>query len=172
MNENNPRAKELLEFKHTAAYQYKKFSNDENPEATQLRHSIGELKMAYAYHGVPTNLMSQSIGVAPFGAYHEDGWDGVVQFFENQEAGSCAYTEHNWRLSHGGATLAKEAVVYAVKDKPTLILVKGDSNSGFVYEINWFDDMFAHTLECANKNYGIALTKQVIQLANAIDSHM
>lgn len=171
VEEENPRAKELLEFKHIASYQYKKFANALDPESTQLRHSTEELKMEYAFRGVPKDLMSHFTGVAPFGAFHEGGWDGAVQFFENNETGSCAYTEHNLQLSHGGARLAKEAVTYEVNNKPTLLLVKGSKNAGFVYEVNWFDNLFAHTLECANRTYDLTITKNVVQLANKIDNN-
>ena len=50
-----------------------------------LDDAIAELKMAYTFIGVPQSDMSKCIGVAPYGAYHEDGWDGAIQFFDNEK---------------------------------------------------------------------------------------
>ncbi|GGI83967.1 hypothetical protein [Legionella impletisoli] len=168
---DNPRAKELMEFRHTASHQIQKNSDNYLAQGTHLRKSIHELNMGYTFLGVPESLMTHNLGVAPYGAYHENGWDGAIQFFENKEIGTCAFAEHSIKLSRGGVRLAKEAVTFEINDKPTLIHVKGNYASGYVYNIQWYDNDFARSIECAHKNYQPSITNNVIGLARNIDSN-
>lgn len=177
VREPEPRAKELLEFHHVAPYQFKKYEAEFNPESTHLRHTSNELKMAYVFVGVPDSEMDNNIGVAPYGAYKQatngvdkDGWDGAVQFFDKRGIGSCAFTEHNIKIAHGGVELIKELVSYDVHNKPTVILVKGNEGTGFTYKISWYDTTFSRELECANKEYSPTIKEDVIALANKIDA--
>ena len=61
-------------------------------------------------------------------------------------------------------------VSYDVHDKPSVLLVKGNQSTGFVYKISWYDTTFVRELECANKSFSPQITKFVIELANTIDA--
>jgi hypothetical protein len=177
VKDNEPRVKELMELKHIATYQQKKYKNVLSPESTHMRVSSDELKLAYTFVGVPPAEMDLNIGVAPYGAYKEvkngeggDGWDGAVQFFDKNGIGSCAFTEHNRRLARSGVELIKELITYDVRNKPTIVLVKGTKETGFIYKLKWYDTTFSRELECANLEFSPKLRMEVIELAKRIDA--
>ncbi|KTC89125.1 hypothetical protein [Legionella drozanskii] len=178
VKDNEPRAKELIELKHVALYHKAKYKGALSSESTHIRASIDELKIAYTFVGVPIEEMDLNIGVAPYGAYKSlkngddgDGWDGAVQFFDKKGIGSCAFTEHNRKLAHSGVELIKELVTYDVHNKPTIVLVKGNKESGFVYKLKWYDNTFSRELECANSEFSQQLRTEIIALANRIESY-
>lgn len=178
VKEGEPRAKELMELKHVAPYHQKKYKGVLSSESTHIRASGDELKLAYTFVGVPASEVDLNVGVAPYGAYKEikngddgDGWDGAVQFFDKNGIGSCAFTEHNRKLAHSGVELIKELVTYDVHNKPTIVLVKGTKETGFVYKLKWYDATFSRELECANSEFSPKLRTEVIELANRIDSY-
>lgn len=178
VNDNEPRAKELLDLKNTAAYQKKKYNGVLSAESTHIRDSSTDLKLAYTFVGVPPEDMDMSIGFAPYGAYKSvkngdtgDGWDGAVQFFDKNGIGSCAFSEHNRKLSGLGVELIKELVSYDVQNRPTVILVKGTKESGYVYKIKWYDPTFSRELECANMEFSPQIKENVIALASRIESY-
>lgn len=178
VNQDEPRAKELIEMKrvaHEIINQYQ--GNFEPPPSRQMWASIKEIPMAYNFVGVPEKEMQLNIGIAPFGSYRlvkegaiQNGWDGAVQFFNNSEVGSCAFTEHNRKLAGAGAEILKEFVTSEINDKPTVILVTGNERSGFVYKIQWYTDVFNRQLECANPKFSQQLRSSVISLAQHIES--
>lgn len=172
-----PRAKELLEFREAANYQYQKYKNEISQASTHLRHSIPELKMAYTFIGVPDSEMDEHIGVAPYGAYKQtkygddsDGWDGAVQFFVNKDLGTCEFKEHNMKLAHGGVELIQDLVSYDISNKPSVILVKGSEETGYLYKVAWYDNTFSRELACANKTYSPLTKHKVIELATKIEA--
>ncbi|HHF7373992.1 hypothetical protein [Legionella bozemanae] len=173
-----PRAKELMELKYIAPTQIKKYKDTFSPISTHIRMSIDEIKLAYTFLGVPETDRNLTIGVAPFGAYKQvkngdkgDGWDGAVQFFEKDGIGSCAYYEHNRILAQSGVELIKELVTYDVDNKPTIVLVKGTEQTGFVYKLKWYDQTFSRELECANTKFSSQIRSEVINLANRIENY-
>ncbi|QMT61866.1 hypothetical protein [Legionella sp. PC997] len=175
---NEPRAKELLDLKNTASYQKKEYKGVISSESTHIRDSINDLKLAYTFVGVPPEDMNMSIGVAPYGAYKSikngdvgDGWDGAVQFFDKTGIGSCAFSEHNRKLSGLGVELIKELVSYDIQNRPTVMLVTGTKESGYVYKIKWYDSTFSRELECANTEFNPQIKEKVIALANRIESY-
>lgn len=178
---NEPRAKELLDLKNTASYQKKKYKDVISPESTHIRSSSNDLKLAYTFVGAPPEDMDISIGIAPYGAYKwdksvkngdgADGWDGAVQFFNKKGIGSCAFSEHNRKLSGLGVELIKELVSYDIQNRPTVILVKGTKESGYVYKIKWYDPTFSRELECANREFSPQIKEDVIALANRIEAY-
>lgn len=177
VKDTDSRPKELMNLKHVAIYQTKKSNGIAASKDTHMRTSCDELKMAYTFMGVPKEAMTLNIGVAPYGAYKSikngddgDGWDGAVQFFEKDGIGTCAFTEHNRRLAKSGVELIKELVTYDVRNKPTVLLIKGSTETGFDYKVKWYDNTFSRELECTNMDYSQDLTNAVIELANKIDS--
>ncbi|MCW8469910.1 hypothetical protein OQJ19_04465 [Fluoribacter gormanii] len=178
VKDSDPRAKELMDLKRVTSYQIKKYKGVLSPESTHIRPYSNELKLAYTFVGAPKEEMTINIGVAPYGAYKSvkngddgDGWDGAVQFFEKDSIGSCAFTEHNRKLAHSGVELIKELVTYDVQNKPSIVLVKGSKETGFVYKIKWYDSTFTRELECANPEFSQQLRADVIALANRIESY-
>ena len=178
VHDNEPRAKELMDLKYIAPYHQKKYKEIFSSESTHIRGSIDDLKLAYNFVGVPPEDMDLNLGVAPYGAYKSskngddgDGWDGAVQFFDKKDIGSCAFTEHNRRLAHSGVELIKELITYDIHNKPTIVLVKGTKETGFVYKIKWYDNTFSRELECANSDFSQQLRLEVISLANRIESY-
>lgn len=176
VREPEPRAKELLNFKETAKYQFKKYKKEFAPRSTHLRHNISELKMAYTFVGVPDSLMDKNIGVAPYGAYKQtkqgdkaDGWDGAVQFFEKKNIGSCEFKEHNLKLAHGGVELIQELVSEEVNGKPTVILTKGNKDTGFLYQVSWYDNNFSREISCASHDFSNVIKNNVVELAKLIE---
>lgn len=178
VEEKEPRAKELLDFKNLSSYQKNKYKDVLSSESTHLRDSIRELKLAYTFLGVPTEDMDSNYGVAPYGAYKSikkgdigDGWDGAVQFFDKKGIGGCAFSEHNRKLSGFGVELIKELVSYEIQNRPTVLLVTGTKESGYVYKLKWYDPTFSRELECANMEFHPQIKEKVIELANHIESY-
>lgn len=171
-----PRAKWLLDFKQSAKYQYKKHYGEISPTSTNLRMDLSDLKMAYTFLGVPESAIDNNIGFAPYGAYKQikdgddgDGWDGAVQFFEKKEIGVCEFKEHNLKLAHGGVELIQELVSYEVFGKPTVVLTIGNENTGFLYQISWYDNTFARDLSCASPTFSKTIKNNVLELAKTIE---
>ena len=167
-----PRAKELQEIQQITKYRARYSAQD-----TDVKHSISDIPMGYSFVGVPANEVSTVIGYAPYGAYKSikngeeaNGWDGAVEFFHHNTLGNCAYTEHNRRLANADVELIEELVTYDVAEKPTLVLVKGNDDSGYLYKIDWFDALFNRTLECESKQFSQQFKSDVIHLANQIES--
>ncbi|KTD17280.1 hypothetical protein [Legionella jordanis] len=173
INQPSERAQHLLSIKTIAEHQMKKQNNDYDPRSTHMRHSIGDLKMAYTFVGVPSNDISEFIGVAPYLTYLKgQGWVGAIQFFKNNDVGYCAFSENNIRLSHGSVVIAKEAVRNDVNEKITTVDVTGNKQTGFVYNVEWYDNTFFRQLECANLEYSQTITDEVIELAKRIDKNV
>lgn len=178
VKQDEPRAKELLDFPKTAKYQYQKYQNELSQGSTHLRHMIDELKMAYTFVGVPVSDMDVNIGVAPYGAYKQvkygdenDGWDGAVQFFVKRGIGVCEFKEHNIKLAHGGVELIQELVSDEIFGKPTVLLTKGNNDTGFLYQVSWYNNIFARELSCASPDFSGSIKNDVIELAKRIESN-
>jgi hypothetical protein len=45
----------------------------------------------------------------------------------------------------------------------------GSKESGFVYEVEWWDKNFKHNLECASKEYKSEFATKTLELAKQID---
>lgn len=61
-------------------------------------------------------------------------------------------------------------VTYIINKKPTISIVEGSPNTGFIYKIEWYDHESFHELECANMKYSSDLAKSVTNLAKDIDT--
>lgn len=176
VSESEPRAKELLDFKNSASFQFKKYVNEFSPISTHLRSSMSDLKMAYTFVGVPNTEVSENIGFAPYGAYKQtkygdasNGWDGAIQFFVKDKIGTCEFKEHNLKLAHGGVELIQELISDDIGGKPTVILTKGTNETGFLYQVSWYDNTFSRELSCASEKFNITTKDAVLELAKAIE---
>ena len=61
-------------------------------------------------------------------------------------------------------------VRYDINNKITVFNVEGNKSSGYLYKVDWFDNDFFRTLECASTNYSKDTTNSVIALATKIDT--
>jgi hypothetical protein len=170
ISEYNTRAKELLSLHQTIQYHYEKYKNDTNPYSTSLKHTIAEIPMAYASTPVSANNI-KIIGFSPMGTYIKDqGWTGIGEFFETNQHLFCAFSESNIKITKGSAILPKEDVQYVVNGKVCLLNIMGNNQSGYLYEIEWYDDSFRSKLECATQHFSELTKEAVIALAKEIDA--
>jgi hypothetical protein len=166
----NANAKNLLNFKQTAVNEY---ANNSilHEQSTHLRHKSSELKMAYDYKELPTELVNEVIGFAPECTFIKNGWTGSVEFFTPKNIdGICAYHEVNIKLTGGSANLAKEIISRQVNNKITIVETSGNSISGYEYNIEWWDNNFRHVLECASKTFTPEIKNEAVKLAVNIDA--
>lgn len=171
MKMESERAQFLLNFERIAKRNYKNNSNDFSSISSDLKHSIGEIKMAYTFVGVPANNVDTLIGYSPYLNFIKgEGWMGAVEFFKNNQIGICAYSENNVRLGHGSIVIAKEDTRYDINGKTTTVEVMGRKESGFVYNVEWYTKDFFRQLECANSEYKSDYKEATIELAKSIDS--
>ncbi|STX28482.1 Uncharacterised protein [Legionella beliardensis] len=171
IHETSNRAYELLHFQEVIKRNKAIEAKMHRPDESHMRHHVDDMLMAYQYVGVPQSEMTEFIGIAPAGTYVKEpamGWSGAVEFFKTS-FGTCAYIENNLTISHGAVRVAEEDATSDVNGKVTLVDVRGNENSGFLYQVEWFDNNFIRTLECANEKYSPDITKAVIELAIRTD---
>jgi hypothetical protein len=168
----NSQAEQLLNLKIVSVHDFKKHGDNYDPHNTHLKHSIDEIKMAYTFVGVSSNEITESIGYAPAVTYIKgEGWAGAAHFFIKDGIGNCSYSENNTKLSHGAVIIPKENARYDVNGKTTTVIVRGTPESGFLYNIDWYDATFFRQLSCANKSFDPKITEGIIELAKHIDTY-
>lgn len=167
------RAYELMHFKE----QIKARGYSENPSTNEgdsgLHKNASEIAFSYSYLGVPISEIIEIYGVAPAGAFltlPQKGWNGAVAFFKSSFA-HCAYTEKNIAPGEGGVQVEESFARYDVNNKLTTLEVEGNNNSGFLYNIFWFDNNYYRQLECATTTYSKDTLMKTIGLAKKIDTN-
>lgn len=166
----NKKAKMLLAMPEVAEKEYNaRKSLAFNPHDTHLYEVKNNLPMCYTYKGVPTTLAAKVIGYAPESTFVNNGWTGAVEFFVPSFGGVCAFHEVNIVLTKTAAYIPKEIATYAVNNKLTKMNAMGDKETGFVYEVEWWDKKFKRTLECATKLYSDSMRSKMLELAKQID---
>lgn len=138
---------------------------------THLRETINSLPMSYVYKGVDRNLVQRVIGYAPEHTFVNGGWTGAVEFFVSHSGDVCAYHEVSIKLTQMAAYIPNEIATYKINNKVTTINVEGNKESGFVYNIQWWDKNFKRDLECATKEYSSSKMEPMIELAKKIDNY-
>jgi hypothetical protein len=171
VEQTSERAYELMHF----GEQVKRTGYTESPSTNEgdsgLHHSAADIAFSYSYVGVPSGEVIQLYGIAPAGAFlttPQRGWTGAVAFFKSHFA-SCAYTEKNIMPGQGGVQVEEAFANYDVNGKLTVIDVQGNDNSGFLYNVSWFDANYYRQLECATESFSKATQNQTIELARKID---
>lgn len=166
----NKKAKLLLAMPEIAEKEYNaRKSIAFNPYDTHLYEVKNNLPMSYPYKGVPQTLATKVIGYAPESTFVNNGWAGAVEFFVPSFGGVCAFHEISIALTKTAAYIPKEIATYAVNNKLTKMNAVGDKETGFVYEIEWWDKKFKRTLECAAQEYADAMRTKTLELAKKID---
>lgn len=161
------RAKEIMQFPDSINYKYAKGKENTDHNSSVLRKSFSEINMAYNIVPVPKSLAKKVYGYAGANTF-KGGWTGFVEFFESN-LGTCVFTESNVRLTHEGIKIDREMVQYDVNGKVTTLDVSGNQQSGYLYMVEWFDNDYFRSLECADKNYQPSLVERTMQLAKDID---
>ena len=166
----NKKAKFLLSMPETAEKEYnQRKSIAYNPHDTHLYEVKNNLPMSYDYKGAPAAVATKVIGYAPESTFINNGWAGAVEFFVPSFGGVCAFHEVNIALTKTAAYIPKEIATYAVNKKLTKMNAVGDKETGFVYEVEWWDKKFKRTLECAAKEYTDTMRTKMLELAKQID---
>jgi hypothetical protein len=175
------RPKELLNINNEIKKQNRLFAASvSNSQFTGIRPDVKNLKLAFKLKSIKERPSLKSfvnsnqiimLGAAPQGGFHEDkgGWSGAGQFFTIKNIGTCVYSVMNVKASNTAAELALEDVTYKVNDKPTINRVEGNTESGFIYKVEWYDNNNFHDLECANMKFSTETNESVISLAKRID---
>lgn len=169
INVNSDSAASLLNYKKNKFFigsEKTYLSNDIHD--THLKKSLSQIQLAFKHYPISFIEEKDVIGFAAAGAY-QNGWTGLGETFNYKNLGTCDYIIHNLEITGGSAILAEEFVTYDINKKPTIITIKGNERSGFLTQIQWYDDIFYHTLECANESFNKADKSKVIELAKKID---
>lgn len=170
INVNTEQPKELLSIQQVINKNQKQFHLVDSEKSTDIRSNITDLKLAFVFKPVPKSLINKYIGVAPMGAFNENGWSGAAEFFIKEDIGTCSYGLMSIPVSQMSARLAAESVSNDINNKVTIIEVSGNKKSGFIYNVQWYDDEYFHELECANMNFSRKIMKFEIELAKHIDN--
>lgn len=166
-----PEVKTLLSIKSMSSKDLHWNSLNYGPDSEQLHRKLSEIKMAYNFIAVPENQVTRMIGYAPYTTYITDqGWAGIVQFFDKSGIGTCNFKENNIKLTHGSVIIPKEDARTDINGKATIVEVEGKQKNGFIYNVEWYDQNFFRQLECLNMAYDPSITQRVIELAKNIDS--
>lgn len=170
INVNTEQPKELIGIQQIIKKNKKQSHVLDSENSTNMRENLSDLKLAFSFKPVPKLLINKYIGVAPMGAFNENGWSGAAEFFTKENIGTCSYGLMSIPVSQMSARLAAESVSYDINNKITIIEVSGNKKSGFIYNIQWYDEEYYHELECANMNFSKKIMKNEIELAKNIDN--
>lgn len=141
-------------------------------QSADITTELVDVTMAYPFKPVPSSAAKRVIMYAPTGVYvHDDkveGWVGLTEYFESNFA-TCSYEEVSVSLTGTATIMDRDTVTYEVANKAGEYFSTGDT-TGFLYQIEWFDNQFRHKLRCATKVFDLNMHDKVIELANVIDA--
>jgi hypothetical protein len=163
------RAKELLQLNDVIKFKYEASMKNKDKKSSIFRKNLSEIALAYDYTPVSEKHDLKSYGFVAGNTFKE-GWTGIVEFFKSENTGNCAFTENNVSITHQAVKVNEDQLTYDINNKVTIATVEGNKDSGFVYQIDWYDNHFFRTLECASTTYSSATTQEVIALAKKIDT--
>lgn len=163
----NSYTKELLDMGKNGA---SGINNNSSPNDTHMKYNLSSIQLAFNFKELSFVDKKDIIGFSMANGYHDkQGWDGVAEFFNYPDIGTCVYTLLNMKLSHGGVKISEEIARYDINKKITEIRIEGNKDDGFMYRIYWYDKIYDHELECANMIYDPKIKNDVINLAIKID---
>lgn len=165
----------LMNIKKNAPQEKKAYKGTPNKGDTHLKESADEIKLAFPFKKLPIDDKN-IIGYAPIGSYKEsspEGWNGIKIFFDNPDIPSsmCAYEFTDLGLSNGGVTLNASDVTYTVGNKPTLKGIDGNTGTGFIYTVIWYNNLKVSRIDCVKLSYDKSVLDRVLILANKIDKN-
>jgi hypothetical protein len=136
---------------------------------THLYEVLSDMPLKFKFKGVPKKLSTKIIGYAPEHSFVDNGWTGAIEFFVPSFGGVCAYHAISIELTQTSAYIPREIATHQVNNKLTTINVMGSQETGFVYEVEWWDKKFKQTLECASREYSEDIKAETVRLASLID---
>ena len=141
-------------------------------QSADITTDLVDVTMAYPFKPVPSSVVKRVIMYAPTGVYvHDDkveGWVGLTEYFESNFA-PCTYEEVNVSLTGTATVMDRDTVTYEVANKAGEYFSTGDT-TGFLYQIEWFDNQFRRKLRCAAKVFDSNMHDKVVELAKVIDA--
>lgn len=169
VNTTSDRAMEILNIKKSLKKQFVSRPSVMKKNNSEIRKNHNEIAFAYSYLGTPSSEIIEHYGYAPIGAYKETGWTGGVEFYKTSFA-NCSYMENNMLAANGAVRIYENEATKDINGKYTFIEIEGNESSGFLYRVQWFDDIFNRDLECATREYSVETRNNVINLAKKIDN--
>lgn len=140
-------------------------------QSANITTNMTDITMAYSFKSVPSSIVKRVIMYAPTGVYVHDGkiegWVGLTEYFESK-LGNCSYEEVNVTLTGTSTVMDSDTVTYEVSNKTGEYFSTGDS-AGFLYQIEWIDNVFRHKLRCATVVFNPKMHDKIIDMANVID---
>ena len=141
-------------------------------QSANITTDLADVTMAYPFKPVPSSAVKRVIMYAPTGVYVQDGkvegWVGLTEYFESNFA-TCSYEEVSVSLTGTATIMDSDTVIYEIANKAGEYFATGDT-TGFLYQIEWFDNQFRRKLRCATKVFDPKMHDKVIELANVIDA--
>lgn len=169
VNTTSDRAIEILNIKKSLKKQFSIRPSVMKKTDTEIRKNHNEIAFAYTWLGTPSSEIVDHYGYAPIGTYKDTGWTGGVEFYKTPFA-TCSYMENNMLAANGAVRIYENKATKDVNGKYTFVEIEGNENSGFLYRVQWFDDIFNRDLECATMEYSVETRNKVINLAKKIDN--
>jgi hypothetical protein len=77
---------------------------------------------------------------------------------------------NHFGFTAGSVRLGADTVEYSVRGKPTQVTVVGSVESGFSYEVAWFEPGVSHELTCALQQFDRQHRQRLIALARRLDA--
>lgn len=170
INTTSDRAIEIININKLLKKQFSNRPSVMKKTDTEIRKHHSEIAFAYTYLGTPASEIIDHYGYAPIGTYKDTGWTGGVEFYKTSFA-NCSYMENNLLVANGAVRIYEDQATKDINGKYTFIEIEGNESSGFLYRVQWFDDIFNRDLECATREFSLDIKNNVINLAKAIDNN-
>ena len=129
---------------------------------SDIEKDIASIKLDFSYKSV----IKGTTGYVPQGAYSESGWSGLKEMFLDLTMGACYFSVFHLPKNGYSPTIDHKKFI---NGKDTDFTVKGNANEGYVYTLEWFEERYFRTLECAQKDESERIMDNMISLAQKID---
>lgn len=149
-------------------YAYETKSSKDN---TELKKTLKQVPISFKFKELQKSNKLETIGYSPYGMYTKNGWNGLGVYLKHKDIGACHYKRMFYDYKNLGIFVPKEIVSYDVAGKVTTIYNFGTKSTGYIYNINWYDDEYTNTLECANFTISKDIAANVLKLAQEIDKN-
>lgn len=148
----------------------KSINKKADPQDTHIQKNLSSIKLAIKFKPLSKVIPDENIiGYAPQNTY-KSGWTGIIVYFKSKDLGVCTYTKNISKAM----TFDKDKTTFDINNKPTIRYVEGDDEKGYLYTIDWAEEMknknvLSHTLECARLDKNDTVLNNMILLASRID---
>lgn len=140
-----------------------------DPYDTHIKANLNDIRLSFSFSGIPVKS-EYVIGFAPIGSWEDKGWNGIKEYFSDNNLGICTYT----KVKIIGIEINREIVTKEVNNKISTKYIEGNGYSGYSYMLNWYEDqgksgVQSYELECANMKFDKGIMTKMIALASQID---